>query len=104
MGKSSGFLSTAKAMWDGAAGALDTADKVYEKGKEALYVAVPVTALAAAYMASRLISPGGVKGNVPDIVIANNERANLMQSIRELERLKLTKALKSTAKPHDQFV
>ena len=86
-----------KATWNGA-------NTVYEKGKEALYVAVPLTALAVAYMASRILSPGGVKSNIPDMVIANTEHANLVQSIRELERLEHAKSLKNKSKVHDQFI
>ncbi len=98
------FLSALGAGKDAIVNTLKGAEAAGEKGKEALYVAVPVTALVAAYMASRLLSPGGVRENVSDIVINNNEHANLMQSIRELDRLEAYKALKSTAKVHDQFI
>ena len=87
-----------------AKGAAKVGYEAVKKGQEALYAALPITTLATAYMVARILSPGGVRENVSDIVINNTEKANLIQSIRELERLAINKKLNSTAKPHDQFV
>ena len=84
--------------------AKDAGKYAYEKGRDGLYVAVPVTALAAAYMVSKLMSPDGVKENINDIVINANEKTNLAESIRDIERLKLRKQLSGTQKIHDQFI
>lgn len=79
-------------------------EKIKEEGADVLAVAVPTTALAAAYIVSKLRSPSGVRENLNDIVINANEKAMLASSIRDFERLKARKRLQSTAKIHDQFV
>lgn len=105
-GKKGGFSlsGAASTVFGGVSDTAKAGYKLFEKGKEALYVAVPITALAAAFMVSKLLSPGGVRENIPDIVINNNEKSNLIQSIRELERLEMAKRLNNTSKIHDQFV
>lgn len=102
--RADGFMSSVAKVFGGAGTAVSKADEAFGKAREMLYVAVPITALATAYMASRLLSPTAVKDNVSDVVINNNEKANLMQSLRELNRLEAMKALVSKAKPHDQFI
>lgn len=82
-------------------------DAVTAVGKYALNnlaVAVPITALAGAYLVSRLLSPGGVRDNVSDIIINGVDRDELIRSGLDLEELKRSKSLKSTSKPHDQFL
>ena len=82
-------------------------DAVTTVGKYALNnlaVAVPVTALAGAYLVSRLLSPGGVRDNVSDIIINGVDRDELIRSGLDLAELKRSKSLKSKAKPHDQFL
>lgn len=82
----------------------DVAKEGFKLAKDSLMIAVPATTLAAAYMVSKLVSPGGVKANVNDIIINAKEQDLLAGSLRDLERLKIRKALESKAKPHDQFV
>ena len=79
-------------------------EDLFKNGRDALFVAVPVTTLAATYLASKLLSPGAVKENLNDIVINANEKSNLAETVRDLERLRARKKLQSTAKIHDQFV
>ena len=69
-----------------------------------LAVAVPVTALAGAYLVSKLLSPGGVKENVSDVIINGVDRDELIRAELDLAELKRAKSLKSKAKPHDQFL
>lgn len=101
MGLKSTFVGAAK-------GILNTGKSAAKAGtdavKSSMLVAIPATTLAAAYMISKLTSPGGVKENVNDILINANEQDILAMSLRDLERLKLRKKLNSKAKPHDQFV
>ena len=83
---------------------VDLGKKLLESGKDSLVVAVPATALTAAYLVSRLKQPTAVKDNLTDIVINANEKTILAESIRDLERLKARKKLVSSAKIHDQFI
>lgn len=67
--------------------------------------AIPLSALAAAYLASTITSPK-VQAEVADDVLINaTERESLATSMRDLEELKRANALSADKlKIHDQFI
>lgn len=94
----------------------DLVKGIWDVGKSAINeiavptvkTALPLSAVTAAILASKLTSPYSVAENAEDILINQVERESLAQSLRDLEELKQRKRREREAtnkkRPHDQFV